>query len=205
MLMQAVVRNATVLTMITITACVLPADELTDGSVRNFAPRLDLDTAEPAAAVSPVDIDDCDVIPVQILARDPDDSTLLLRWVVRDEDDTRFLTDSIETDVPDSVQRLANTIPVSATEFQSQRDAVGGPAGNRTAVVTVYLTDAPEWAISNPNIPNQGQRVPDTPGPYPAGFNLGAIASSEENGGFVFSVVSYSWAFEFNDRGLPCP
>ena len=191
-------RTAAMLTLITSSACVLPADPLDRSATPSFAPRLNLDSASPSAAVSPVDVDDCSAISVEILGSDPDDVNLLVRWVVRDEDETRWLTDNIAR------ERIQRTVPVGATAFARQREAIRNEAGNRAATITVYVTDAPTWQIENPDV-GPGLLDPNVSGVYPPGFNLGAIPDTSATSGRVFSVVSHSWTFEFNDRGLPCP
>ena len=199
--------GGTAILMLVMSHCVLPNEELDPAAMPNQAPLVDIDSALPGGSVIAVDVD-CPSISLQVLVDDLDDFDLRLRWVVRDVDATRFSFDTVAPGTPGTPRRAENTFTLSADEFDDIREQIDNPVGSRTAFITLYVTDSPSWSIANPNIPGQGQKT--TPGSdpsrdYPADFNLGAIPTPDETGGIIYSVTTYSWSFEFNDRGLPCP
>ena len=197
-----------VLAGLAFTQCVLPNEPLDEGPAINQAPVIDFESVDPAEPVTRVGIA-CGGFQVQANAIDPDSEGMLFRWVVRDEDDTRFKDDSVTDDAPNTL-RNAQTRFFLNPDFMDQLEVIDetGEAaiGNRTAMVTLYATDAPSWAIVNPSEEGQGQKTgpgDDKFRDYPADFNLGRIPSFEETGERN-SVTSYSWVFEFTPQETPC-
>ncbi len=191
-----------------VTHCVLPNEPLDEPTSFNQPPLIDFASVAPSAAVSRVGLN-CASFSIQAEATDPDNATLLFRWVVRDEDDTRHAFDQVSNGAPNTARQAFRRFVLSV-DFADQVEVVDNvgdaPVGSRTAVVTLYATDAPSWAIETPDLRGQGQKTgpgDDDSKDYPVDFNLGQIPSFEETGERN-SVTSFSWAFEFTQVEPTC-
>ncbi|MEL7368326.1 MAG: hypothetical protein AAFN74_05395, partial [Myxococcota bacterium] len=128
-------------TLIASSGCILPNDPLTLPTEESQPPRIELDSVSPKAAVTSIDVTQQACPPFFLAAwiRDPDSSRLLLRWVIRDVDDTRYSPSSAETinGSENTRQRVSKRI-VIGEDFPDQFRQVDNPSGNHTATVTLY-------------------------------------------------------------------
>lgn len=189
------VRQIAWLTGLALCGCILPNEPADTMGGPNEAPVLVAGSMEPSAPVSRVNVN-CAFFRVTAAALDFDDASLRFRWVVRDADDTRQATEADRLTSGDpGTPRFATANIFVPIDFVDQVTQIGEPEGNRTAMLTLYVTDAPQWAIEDTTLPGQGQKTGETD--FPDDFDLGAIPAPDEFGGQRFSVITHSWSFEF--------
>ena len=202
---QAITTGCIGIAATAVVGCVLPNEPFDPAAEPNLSPTIDLATVDPSVGVQPIDVDLCCSVSFEFIARDPDSTDLNFRWVKRDEATTTWLADdeTLEEDlVPNGI--IAQGRFNVRDNFQTQISAVRTGSGNRTAIITVYVTDAPRWKLADADQVNQGQINDARPQVYPVDFNLAQLPSRSETGGIVYSVVSHSWALEFRSGQMGC-
>ncbi len=167
-----------------LSGCVIPPDGLTPEVPGPYPPKIDLTQLIPSAPKTRVDLN-CDeqyVLKADNVV-DLDSDRLLFRWVANNDfDNTKWLGEQISEREPgkphESVQPFEHGVDL---RFDPNDLGIVFFSG----VVSLFVTDAPEWAE-----PISG----GTPGEK---RNLGRI----DDGGGLWSVVEARWTFEYV-RGL---
>ena len=141
--------------MLAMVGCILPPERelLRDD---NAPPQVDLASLLPSATILEVG-PDCPAFRVEARVRDPDDENVLVRFVADNRaSGVRFLNDQ-NLGTPGGSDPLVDLRVVPVQDFREQFAAIrepvlpGCPATTRTAVLSMFVTDADQWANPDPN------------------------------------------------------
>jgi hypothetical protein len=186
--------TAALLPLIVLGSCVLPSNGLPPPDDRNFPPEVSLDELSPAAPITRVSLErtaghPCifDVKAGSIIDRDS--SSLRFRWVADNRSSiAKFIKDEV---VPLKGPTLATHRLVPSEDFLLE------PISPRPHSLSLFITDAPGWAVPNPQT-------------APQETDLGRIVDLGRDGGVTpgasaSAVIEVRWVFEFVSGFGVCP
>lgn len=177
------------------TGCILPAEgQLTQADL-NFPPEYDLRSLSPADSRLDVNPTTCSVFKVEVgRIWDRDDELLLFRWVANNaRANTRVLrTETSSFDVGRARPTETRVFPVS--DFASEVRLAEEPGGTGVGVLSLFITDAPEWADEAVDNPDQ------------KALDLSRVVDDGSDGGPpAYSVIEVRWSVVISDRLEGCP
>lgn len=177
-------------------ACILPPerDLVLD---ENVPPQVDLGSLLPSAPIYEIG-PECEAFFVEAgRIRDRDNERVLVRFVANNKTpQVRFLNDIVR-DTPGASPRGVGLRVVPVQDFREQFAAIrepglpGCPATTRTAVLSMFVTDADAWANTDPN----ANEIDDP--------DLSKIAPPREDRPAPH-VVEVRWVFRFDSTAPRC-
>ena len=179
------------------TGCILPPERELSARNDNAPPQVDLASLLPFVPISEVG-PDCDEFDVEVgRVRDPDDENLLYRFVSNNKVRN---TDCVRDDIafsPRGNARALRARVVPRFDFREEFQAITEPVApncsptTRTAVLSLFVTDAQGWADPDPDCGN-GEAL-----------DLSLVAPPED--GRSAHVIEVRWALQFDSSAPGCP
>ncbi len=164
------------LLMTTSMGCLIPPDGKGNDLLGPYPPQVDLSKLFPRSAKTQLYTKCTRSLNLEATVSDLDSEHLLFRWVANNGvDNTKWLDDDDNTKPPGTPHVVIQALEHSL-DFGFDPEVVGFFTG----VVSLFVTDAPEWAVSRDVEP--GERK-----------NLGVIDNSSEQ----FSLIEVRWTFEY--------
>src|SRR5688500_18256909 len=164
-----------------LTGCILPPDgKRGEQSLGPYPPQVDLAQVFPRKPRLRFDVNDSDCESIELVASgiiDRDSAQLLFRWVANNNlENTILMEEESVADEPGAPLRARERIDLS--------DAFGVLSQGGAGVLSLFITDSPEWL---------------DPNPVPSGesADLSQIPAVQDEA----TVVEVRWTFEFVELG----
>jgi hypothetical protein len=169
-----------VVAMVAGASCVLPPDGAVQQAT-HYSPEVELNALHPPKPVTTLQ-DTCRFLVKADKVSDRDSPSVRVRWVADNKTSIVQLV-SFEDEVPTG--GLPNSVHV-----QILPDSFVAPLVSTPHALSLFVTDAPDWAISNEELLSQQATVTD----------YGQIKTST-----MASVIEVRWFFNFTTAAVGCP
>lgn len=177
--------------------CIAPVEAPLSVANLNYPPEYDLRSVTPREGRLDVN-PSCPVFRVEVgRIWDKNDSQLLFRWVANnDRANTRIVrgTDRSAADPGQGRPSFARVAP--ATDFASELRLAEDPGATAVGVLSLFITDAPDWQTADEDFDNAEQKALDL---------SGVIDDGSDGGPPAYSVVEVRWSVVISDRLEGCP
>lgn len=177
--------------------CIAPVEAPLSVANLNYPPEYDLTSVEPREGRLDVN-PSCPVFRVEVgRIWDKNDTQLLFRWVANNERaNTRIVRGTDRSGAAAGQARPSFARVAPATDFASELLLAEDPGATAVGVLSLFVTDAPEWAVPDEAFDNAEQKAVD----------LSRVVDDGSDGGPpAYSVVEVRWSVVISDRLEGCP
>ena len=167
-------------------ACLIPPDGTLVPEVRNHPPEIELSSIRPQKPLSevsdPRNYSDCPSIRLEAEVFDPDGDPLRVRFVSDNH------IDNLVSSISETIYPATST-PYTVFDFLLPGVSIRGLEAQDTHVISMFVTDAPEFLVPNEETSNYAE------------------IESDPNGDGVddYHLIEHRWTFRFVDSGDLCP